>query len=121
MNIVCVDDHPVMLKGLFQNVKQLLPDADVSIFESANAAYDFVKDHSCDVLICEIELRGVDGITLANQVQGLYPEVNVIFHTVCDEKEHAREVMRIRPSGYLVKPARAEQLAHELTHLRYNA
>ena len=45
--------------------------------------------------------------------------MNIIFHTVCDEKEHAREVMQIKPSGYLVKPAQKEQLAFELNHLRY--
>ena len=120
MNIICVDDHPVMLKGLSQNIKRLLPDASISIFESSDEAYAFAKENVCDVLVCEIELRGVDGITLANKIKGINPEVNIIFHTVCDEKEHAREVMRVKPSGYLVKPARVEQLEVELKSLRYN-
>jgi YesN/AraC family two-component response regulator len=41
--------------------------------------------------------------------------------TVCDEKEHAREVFQIRPSGYLLKPANREQLELELNNLRYTA
>ena len=119
MTIVCVDDHPIMLKGLYQSVKTLFPDAGINVFESSEEAYDFAKSKGCDVLISEIELRGVDGITLANKVKEINPEVNIIFLTVCDEKEHAREVLKIKPSGYLVKPAKAEQLELELKSLRY--
>ena len=121
MTIVCVDDHPIMLKGLAQNVQHILPEANIHTFESADKAFDFVKDSGCDVLISEIELRGADGLTLARNTKTLNPEVNIIFLTVCDEKEHAREVFDIRPSGYLVKPAGEEQLAFELKNLRYNA
>ena len=121
MKIVCVDDHPIMLQGLIQNIKQILPDANIEAFESANDALGFVADHGCDILICEIELSGVDGLTLAKRVKKLNPKVNIIFLTVCDEKEHAKEVLRIRPSGYLVKPAKREQLELELNDLRYSA
>ena len=121
MKIVCVDDHPIMLQGLIQNIKQILPDANIEAFESANDALGFVADHGCDILICEIELSGVDGLTLAKRVKKLNPKVNIIFLTVCDEKEHAKEVLRIRPSGYLVKPAKKEQLELELNDLRYSA
>ena len=121
MTIVCVDDHPIMLKGLAQNIQHILPEASIYTFESADKAFDFVKDSGCDVLISEIELRGTDGLSLARNAKLLNPELNIIFLTVCDEKEHAREVFDIRPSGYLVKPAGEEQLAFELKNLRYNA
>ena len=95
MRIVCVDDHPIMLKGLYQSIKTLYPDAEISVFDSPEEAHDFAKSGGCDILISEIELRGIDGITLANKVKEINPEVNIIFHTVCDEKEHAREVLRV--------------------------
>ena len=81
----------------------------------------FAKEKGCDVLISEIELAGVDGLTLAKEIKKLNSRVNIIFLTVCDEKEHAKEVLEIRPSGYLVKPANKEQLALELNNLRYSA
>ena len=121
MTVVCVDDHPIMLKGLLKNIRQLLPDAVVGAFSGAEEAMEFAKEKGCDVLISEIELVGVDGLTLAQRMQLLNPTVNIIFLTVCDEKEHAKEVMRIKPSGYLVKPAKVEQLEAELKNLRYSA
>ena len=121
MTIVCVDDHSVMLNGTKRSVEQILPDASIVAFTNAGEALAFIKENGCDVLISEIELCGVDGITLAKSVKKLNSNVNIIFLTVCDEKEYAKEVLKIKPSGYLLKPAKREQLETELNNLRYHA
>lgn len=121
MKIVCVDDHPIMLKGLTQKIHQILPDANIYSFQRAEDALSFMGEGGCEVLISEIELCGTDGLMLARKMKNLNPEVNIIFHTVCDEKEHAREVFMIKPSGYLVKPAKKEQIEFELKNLRYRS
>lgn len=121
MTIVCVDDHSVILKGIKQSVEQILPNACIAAFTNADDALGFAQEKGCDVLISEIELCGVDGLTLAKRVKHVNPRVNIIFLTVCDEREHAKEVFQIRPSGYLLKPAKKEQLELELNNLRYTA
>lgn len=119
MTIVCVDDHPIALQALMQCVRRILPTASTYAFDNVDSAFSFVRDNGCDVLISEIEFRGENGLAFARSVKDLNPAVNIIFLTVCDEKEHAREVFDIRPSGYLVKPAAKEQLEFELKNLRY--
>lgn len=121
MTVVCVDDHPVMLKGIKYNIEQILPEASIAAFTNADEALTYAKDNGCDILVSEIELCGVDGLTLAKGVKEINPLVNIIFLTVCDEKEHAKEVLKIKPSGYLLKPAKKEQLEAELNNLRYSA
>ena len=120
MNIVCVDDHPIMLQGLTQNIRQILPEATVYGFQDAEHALSHIKENGCEILVSEIELCGIDGLMLAKEAKKLNPMLNIIFLTVCDEKEYAREVLRIKPSGYLVKPVNQEQLALELNNLRYS-
>lgn len=119
MTVVCVDDHPIILTGLSKNVQNILPEASTHSFENVDDAFEFIKNNGCDVLISEIELRGANGLALARHVKKLNPSVNIIFLTVCDEKEYAREVLDVRPSGYLVKPAAKAQLEFELKNLRY--
>jgi YesN/AraC family two-component response regulator len=116
-----VDDHPIMLSGLMINVQQLFPDANIIAFGRADEAFCFAKENGCDILISEIELCGTDGLTLAKKIKKINSKVNIIFFTVCDEKEYAKEVLKIKPSGYLVKPANKEQLEAELKNLRYCA
>ena len=119
MRVVCVDDHPIMLKGLAKNIQEMFPNAIVGACSGSDEAIEFAKERGCDVLISEIELAGIDGLTLAKNMKKLNSKVNIIFLTVCDEKEYAKEVMKIKPSGYLVKPANKEQLTFELSNLRY--
>ena len=119
MTIVCVDDHPIMLRGHTESIKALFPNAKLGVFAGADGVIDFVEEHGCDILVSEIELSGTNGITLAKKIKKINPTVNIIFLTVCDEREHAREVLGIKPSGYLVKPAGKEQLELELKNLRY--
>ena len=121
MKIICVDDHPIMLKGLSKTIKHILPNSIIGSFLNADDALKFAQDVGCDVLISEIELNGVDGLTLAQRIKKINSKVNIIFLTVCDEKEYAKEVIHIKPSGYLVKPATTEQLEIELNNLRYSS
>ena len=71
MTVVCVDDHPVMLKGLSKSVEQILPDATIGAFANAENALRFAEEKGCDVLVSEIELSGVDGLTLAKKIKKL--------------------------------------------------
>lgn len=119
MTILCVDDHPVIVKGLKNSVKQIYPEATILTFTVAKDALSYAQSYGCDVLICEIELYNHGGITLAEQIRRVNPCVNIIFVTVCSEQEHAKEVLKLRPSGYLTKPIIESQLAAELQQLRY--
>ena len=119
MTVLCVDDHPVLLRGLKENVGLAVPGADIHGFANGRDALAYAEAHGCDVLLTEIELYNHGGMRLAEQIKALFPRVNIIFVTVCSEKEHAKEVLRLRPSGYLTKPATREQIAEELRNLRY--
>lgn len=119
MTILCVDDHPLIVKGLKNSVKQIYPDATISAFTVAKDALSYARENGCDILLCEIELYNHGGITLAEEIRRINPCVNIIFVTVCSEQEHAKEVLNLRPSGYLTKPITDSQLVAELQQLRY--
>ena len=119
MTILCVDDHPVIVKGLKNSVQQIYPDATILAFTVAKEALSYAQEYGCDILLCEIELYNHGGITLAEQIRRINPCVNIIFVTVCSEQEHANEVMQLQPSGYLTKPITDSQLVTELHQLRY--
>lgn len=119
MKILCVDDHPIALKGLIKDVCDIMPEAEVYNFGKPAKALEFARGHGCDVLLCEIEMYNGSGLLLAQEIRKLYPRANIIFVTVCSENEYAAAVLRLHPSGYLTKPATKEQLKKELNDLRY--
>ena len=119
MIIVCVDNTPIMLQSLKENADKAYPCADVQTFLSAESALAYVELFGCDVLLCEINPPRLEGLFLAEKVKKINPKVNIIFVTVCSESEHAKAVMRLKPSGYLTKEATSAQILDELRNLRY--
>ena len=119
MTVICVDNMPIMLQSLKENADKAYPCADVQTYLSAKPALEFAEKFGCDVLLCEINPPRLEGLFLAEKVKGINPKVNIIFVTVCSESEHAKAVMRLKPSGYLTKEATSAQIQEELRNLRY--
>ena len=119
MTIVCVDNTPIMLHSLKENAQNAYPDANVQTFLTEDSALDYAEKFGCDVLLCEINPPRLEGLFLAEKIKNINPKVNIIFVTVCSESEHARAVMRLKPSGYLNKEATSAQILDELQNLRY--
>ena len=119
MTIVCVDNTPIMLQSLKENADKAYPYADVQTFLTAEPALNYAEKFGCDVLLCEINPPRLEGLYLAEKVKNINPRVNIIFVTVCSESEHAKTVMKLKPSGYLTKEATGTQILEELRNLRY--
>ena len=119
MVIVCVDNTPIMLQSLKEDAGKAYPNANVQTFLAEEPALAYVQQFGCDVLVCEINPPRLGGLFLAEKVKNINPRVNIIFVTVCSESEHAKAVMRLKPSGYLTKEATSAQILEELQNLRY--
>ena len=119
MTILCVDNTPIMLQALEENATEAFPHANVQMFLGAEAALRYAEKNGCDILLCEINPPRLEGLFLAEQIQKINPRVNIIFVTVCSESEHAKAVMRLKPSGYLTKEATDAEILLELRNLRY--
>ena len=118
MTIVWVDNTPIMLQSLKENAETAYPNANVQTFLSAKPALEYAATYGCDVLLCEINPPRLEGLFLAEKVKNINPRVNIIFVTVCSESEHAKTVMKLKPSGYLTKEASGTQILEELWNLR---
>ena len=120
MKVICVDDNRIILSHILSYVKEQHPEADVSGFADAKNALSFAKKNGCDILFTEIELGGKPtGLFLARQMQALNDRLNIIFSTVCSQKEYAEEVMALRPSGYLTKVVTKQDVQGALNRLLY--
>ena len=119
MTIICADNTPIMLQSLKENAIRAFPHANVQTFLTEEAALNCAEKIGCDVLLCEINPPRLEGLFLAEKVKKINPKVNIIFFTVCSENEHAKAVMKLKPSGYLTKEATGAQILEELRNLRY--
>ena len=117
MNIIAVDDEKLSLEALVAAVKENLPNETINSFRRTTDAEVFVSRHGCDIAFLDIEMRDVDGITLAKNIQAINPKVNIVF--VTGYGDFTGEAFSLYASAYIMKPVTTEKIKKALETLRY--
>lgn len=117
MRVLAVDDESVMLERLVDCIRQVLPDAEIYDFRAPSKALEFALQASVDIAFLDIQMRGMDGITLGAKLRAIQPNLNVIYITAY--AEHAFDAYQLNASGYLLKPIDPEELRRQIQCLRY--
>jgi len=119
MNILAVDDEHLALETLSKTIGKVAPGAQVRCCESSAKALELVKDFSPDVAFLDIEMPGLNGLELADRLKSdVNKRINIIFTTGYSEFVEPA-FMKLRSSGYLMKPITENKVQNELANLRY--
>lgn len=114
MKVICVDDEPRAVKYTLSQCKQLPEISEAQGFTDAREAIDWLRDHTADLAILDINMPQIDGITLAARIKQLRPQTAILFLTAY--KEYAFDAYAVHPTGYLLKPVSQEKLAAEVRY-----
>lgn len=92
-----------------------------SVVAQANNGYDafeLFEKLIPDVLITDIKMPFVDGITLADNVKLLYPKTKIVFITGFNEFDYAKKAIELGVVGYLSKPISSDDIEKVLQQLK---
>ena len=116
MKILAVDDEIIALEGLVKSIKEAASTAEVFSFRFADDAIKFMEKNICDVAFLDIEMYGINGVSLANILLQINPNINIVFST--GYGNYRDVAFDIHASGYIVKPITPEKVKKELLNLR---
>lgn len=115
MNFLVVDDEPFALKDLEEALREARPDCTLFSFTSPSQALKYVKEQTMNVAFLDIELGSTNGLVLAKKIKDILPDIHIIF--VTSYEKYAVGAFQLHATGYLMKPATAEDITRELTFL----
>lgn len=119
MNILIVDDEPMMLEMAEDTVREVKPDADIAVFSNPYKAFESANEKHYDIAMLDIEMPGMTGLELARKLKELDAQINIIFVTAY--AEYALDAFELYASGYLMKPLRRDRVQKEFDNLRYES
>lgn len=116
MRILAADDEPLALEELVSAIKEVNSETEVAAFDSPRKLLEYAREYPIDIAFLDIEMGSMSGVDVAKQLKILYPKVNIIFVTGYDQ--YMQTAIRLRVSGYLLKPVKAGEVREELENLR---
>jgi NarL family two-component system response regulator LiaR len=114
IKILLVDDHTVVRSGLS---KFLMVNKDLKLVGEASDGAEAIQQvslHNPDVVLMDLMMPGMDGITATRQIHTKYPQVKVIALTSFAEQNMVQGALQAGAIGYLQKNVTAKELGHAI-------
>lgn len=83
-------------------------------------ALEMAEELQVDVVMTDIKMPYMDGLTLCKKLKELYPTMKVIIFSGFDEFEYAKEAIKIEAEEYILKPINANELREVFERIKIN-
>jgi DNA-binding NtrC family response regulator len=100
--ILVVDDEKLIRWSVSERLQR--DGYEVLAAESGEQALELVAAHAPDLMLLDVRLPGIDGLTTLGRALGLHPDVAVIMMSAHSTVDIAVEAMKLGAFDFLVKP-----------------
>lgn len=110
IKVLLADDHTIVIEGL-KAVLSAHEEIDIC-GEASNGeeVLHFLKNNYADVVILDINMPVMDGLTCARKVKQEFPRVKIIVLTMYAQKSFIEEMLKIGIDGSLLKSNTGKEL-----------
>ncbi len=111
ITVLLVDDHKMVRQGV-RAFLQTQTDIDVvAEADSGETAVRLAAEHAPDVVLMDLVMPGMDGVTATRQVKAHSPRTQIIMLTSYHQDEHIFPAIRAGALSYLLKDIEPAALA----------
>ncbi|MEM7297859.1 MAG: response regulator transcription factor [Bacteroidota bacterium] len=111
IKILLADDHQIVIDGL----KLILSSREnfevMGDVGNGQEVLDYLGQHKVDIVVLDINMPVMDGITCAKRIKSNFKEVKVIILTMYAQKSFVEEIIQIGIDGCLLKNNTGTELA----------
>jgi DNA-binding NarL/FixJ family response regulator len=118
MNILIVDDHAVVRRGLKQIIAEEYQDANIAEAADTESLIAEVIKSDWDIIICDINMPGRSGLEGLRQIKEINPEIPVLIMSMNSEDQYALRVLKSGAAGYLNKDTVHEDIIPAIAAVR---
>ncbi|MFT5697534.1 MAG: DNA-binding NarL/FixJ family response regulator [Desulforhopalus sp.] len=120
ISIVIVDDHPVIRHGL----KNILAKQDDFLVtgqaDNGISALEVITAVQPDVVILDITMEGIDGISLIAHIKKDSSETKIIIYTTYDSKNYICRALQAGARGYVLKSEKITEVSLAIYSVQKN-
>lgn len=114
MDILVVEDEADVAAGLAGSLRRLEGVRSVKITESAELALEELRRRSYALVLCDVRLKGMDGLELLSRVRQAQSPTRVLMMTAFASEHIRLHARRLGADGLLEKPFDLQLLHQEV-------
>lgn len=117
--IILVDDEEEVRKSIIKKINweeagfQVVGDA-----ENGQDALERIEALEPDVVLTDIRMPYMDGLTLAERIRQKYPSIKMVIFSGFDDFEYAKRAIKLNVIEYILKPVNVEELTAILKKIK---
>jgi len=123
--VMIIDDEPMIRKGIRTMVNWKEHDCEVAD-EASDGVEGIEKIKAClpDIIITDIRMPEMDGLTMIREVKALIPHSKIIILTGFRDFDYVYEAIQVGAFGFTLKPSKISELdaliSRAVTELRFS-
>lgn len=110
INIVIVDDHPIVIEGLKMMLSNQLGFNVSESFTSGSEIIGFIGNHKVDIILLDITLPDANGTELCREIKKISPSTSVIMFSNRSERSIIMQSIQNGANGYILKNTSIDEL-----------
>lgn len=114
LKVVVVDDHKLMLDAVRASLEHEDDLEVVGEAESAESLPALIGQTGADVVLLDVRMPGIDGLTALEQVRERYPSVAVVMFSGIDDPALVRAALERGAAAFVLKHVEPRDLAGTL-------
>ena len=118
LNVILAEDHNIVRNG----IKMLLEtDKNINVIGEATNGREALemieRGEKADIILADINMPEIDGISLIDKVRAIDPAVKVIILSMLDNEKYVVQAFSEGASSYLLKSISADELIFSVKHV----
>jgi DNA-binding NarL/FixJ family response regulator len=114
INLLLVDDHPVVREGIKASLKRKRHVRIVGEASDGEEAISMARKLEPDVILMDISMPRMTGIEAAKRLRKSAPGAKILVLTMHDNKEYVLKMAQLGARGYVFKDASPSELLHAI-------
>ena len=114
VKVLLADDHEIPLESLAASINT---SSEIEVVSTATNGEEVLKKlyiYDVDVLVCDMQMPVMDGISTVLQVRQSFPEVRVLMLTMLDDTLPIQRAIQAGASGYILKKSKKAELENAI-------
>lgn len=109
--VIVVDDEPIIVEGMTKALDWKKYDCKVvGCALSGQEGLELVEKEQPDILISDIHMPGMDGLTMIASIKSQYPQIQVMILTGYRDFDYCQRAISLGVSRFVLKPSKMEEL-----------